>query len=291
MDIKNLETFVTVSELKSFTAAARKLRYTQPTVSFQIKQLEDELKMPLFERINHTVTLTGDGEKLLPIAQGILKMSSEALHISGGEAPAGLVRIAIAESLSSWQLKRCFADFRKQFPRIRLKIVCASTDAMFSMLARNEVDLVYTLDRHIFDTNYVVAFEAPVNVRFVAGRRHPLAEKDGVSITDIVRYPLILTEKDMSYRAVLDEVLAQRGIDSMPVLEVGDTHLICEILDKDECISYLPEFVAEEHLQNGKLAAINAVDMEADIWRQLIHHKNKYLSAELSCVIEYFSKY
>ena len=56
MDVKNLETFVMVNELKSFTLAAQRLGYTQSTVSFQIKQLEKELSIPLFERIGHTVT-------------------------------------------------------------------------------------------------------------------------------------------------------------------------------------------------------------------------------------------
>ena len=64
MDVKNLETFVMVNELKSFTLAAQRLGYTQSTVSFQIKQLEKELSIPLFERIGHTVTLTNEGEKL-----------------------------------------------------------------------------------------------------------------------------------------------------------------------------------------------------------------------------------
>ncbi len=75
MDVKNLETFVMVNELKSFTLAAGRLGYTQSTVSFQIKQLEKELSIPLFERIGHTVTLTNEGEKLLPLAQQILRLA------------------------------------------------------------------------------------------------------------------------------------------------------------------------------------------------------------------------
>ena len=88
MDVKNLETFVMVNELKSFTLAAGRLGYTQSTVSFQIKQLEKELSIPLFERIGHTVTLTNEGEKLLPLAQQILRLAAEATHISGNTAPA-----------------------------------------------------------------------------------------------------------------------------------------------------------------------------------------------------------
>lgn len=113
MDVKNLETFVMVNELKSFTLAAGRLGYTQSTVSFQIKQLEKELSIPLFERIGHTVTLTNEGEKLLPLAQQILRLAAEATHICGNTAPEGLVRIAIAESLASWEFHSRFKDFMK----------------------------------------------------------------------------------------------------------------------------------------------------------------------------------
>ena len=175
MDVKNLETFVMVNELKSFTLAAQRLGYTQSTVSFQIKQLEKELSIPLFERIGHTVTLTNEGEKLLPLAQQIRRLAAEATHISGNTAPEGLVRIAIAESLASWEFHSRFKDFHEKYPGIRLKIIATSTDEMFQMLGQNQVDIVYTLDRRIFNHNYVTAFEAPVDIHFVTGAGHHLA--------------------------------------------------------------------------------------------------------------------
>lgn len=103
MDIKNLETFVMVNELKSFTQAAQRLGFTQSTVSFQIKQLENELGIPLFERISHTVTLTNEGQKLLPacairscgfgqkpvILQAILRLQALSGSQSQNLSPAG----------------------------------------------------------------------------------------------------------------------------------------------------------------------------------------------------------
>ncbi len=177
MDIKNLETFVMVNELKSFTQAAQRLGFTQSTVSFQIKQLENELGIPLFERISHTVTLTNEGQKLLPLAHQILRLWAEAGHIAGNTAPAGIVRIAIAESLSSWQFHSHFKDFHDRYPGIRLKLIAASTDDMFQMLGQNQVDIVYTLDRRIYSHHYMTALEAPVNIHFVTSPRHPLAKE------------------------------------------------------------------------------------------------------------------
>ena len=107
-----------------------------------IKQLEKELSIPLFERIGHTVTLTNEGEKLLPLAQQILRLAAEATHICGNTAPEGLVRIAIAESLASWEFHSRFKDFHEKYPGIRLKIIATSTDEMFQMLGQNQVDIV-----------------------------------------------------------------------------------------------------------------------------------------------------
>lgn len=288
MDIKNLETFVMVSELKSFTRAAEMLGYTQSTVSFQIKQLEQELRAPLFERVNHSVTLTSAGEKLLPISHNMIRLSAEASHLAGDEkSPQGVVRIAIAESLANWLLGAKFRRFHEKFPDVRLKIVSDSTEDMVQILAKNQVDLLYTLDRQIFDHKYEVAFEAPVQMSFVTCADHPLLKEESVTVEQILSYPLLLTEKDMSYRALLDETLARRGIETVPLVEVGDTHLICELLRQGIGISLLPDYVIRDDLRQGTLVRLTVRDFEIIVWRQLLYYRNKWVSPEMQCVIDF----
>lgn len=290
MDIKNLETFVMVNEMKSFTQAAARLGFTQSTVSFQIKQLEKELGMPLFERINHTVRLTNGGEKLLPIAQHMLRLAAEASHISAEAEPEGIIRIAIAESLAGWQFNTRFKEFHRRYPKIRLKIISSSTDQMFQLLGENRVDIVYTLDRRILNHQYVTAFEAPVQISFATGPSHPLAAEKKITIEQILNYPLILTEKDMSYRALLDEILAETGRETLPVLESGDTHLICRLLAQDIGISYLPEFVISEYVERGELAVLDVPEIHTDVWRQLLYSRRKWMSPELQAVIDFLNE-
>ena len=290
MDIKNLETFVMVNEMKSFTQAAARLGITQSTVSYQIKQLEKELGMPLFERINHTVRLTNGGEKLLPIAQHMLRLAAEASHISTEAEPEGIIRIAIAESLAGWQFNTRFNEFHRRYPKIRLKITSASTDQMFQLLSENRADIVYTLDRRILNHHYITAFEAPVQISFATGPSHPLAAEKKITIEQILNYPLILTEKDMSYRALLDEILAETGRETLPVLESGDTHLICRLLAQDIGISYLPEFVISEYVERGELAVLDVPEIHTDVWRQLLYSRRKWMSPELQAVIDFLNE-
>ena len=168
MDLKNLETFIQVAELSSFTRAAEKLGYSQSTISFQIKQLENELNAQLFDRINHTVTLTERGKEVLSYAHQISKLTKEMEKPSAeSEHVGGHIRMAMADSLCNWLLINDFVYFHALYPDITLKMVAASTEEMFRLLNQNEVDLVYTLDQHFYDKNYVIVSEKKIKAHFV----------------------------------------------------------------------------------------------------------------------------
>ena len=146
------------------------------------------------------------------------------------------------------------------------------------------------LDRRIFNHNYVTAFEAPVDIHFVTGASHPLAGQTQITLEQLLEYPLILTEKNMSYRAALDDLLSQNGKETMPIMEVGDTQLIRNLLCQGLGISYLPEFVIAEDLAKGNLVSLPMTEIQPDIWRQLLYHRNKWISPELKCVIKYLQE-
>jgi len=96
MDLRSLNSFIQVAEMNSFTRAAEKLGFSQPTISFQIKQLEKDLGVQLFERIGHTVKLTDAGSHVLQYAQKICRMSQEmALEPGRKLEPTGEIRIGI----------------------------------------------------------------------------------------------------------------------------------------------------------------------------------------------------
>lgn len=94
----------------------------------------------------------------------------------------------------------------------------------------------------------------------------------------------------MSYRAILDEHLAQNGYLAKPILEVGDTHLICDLLMQEAALSFLPEFVAREYLDQGLLVRLDVQELETTISRQLIYPRNKWISPELQCVIDHLTE-
>ncbi|MCI8599916.1 MAG: LysR family transcriptional regulator [Lachnospiraceae bacterium] len=288
LDIKNLITFIHVAELNSFTKAAESLGYSQSTVSFQIKQMEKELNSQLFERINHTVALTEKGREVLNYAHQINKLTQELEDtMQDKKAVSGHVRLAMADSLCDSLLKEKFIDFRMEYPGISLKIIAAGTEEMFRLLNHNEADAILTLDSHIYNTEYVVVREEKAGIHFVASSQCSLALNGPISVQELIRQPFILTEKGMSYRRIMDEKLAELSLEIQPVLEIGSARLICSLVEQGVGVSILPDYVTEAQIAAGKITYVDVVDFEVEVWKQLLYHRDKWVSPQMESVLQY----
>ena len=291
MELRNLVTFIHVSELGSFTKAAEQLGYSQSTVSFQIKQLENELGCLLFERINHTITLTERGRELISYAHRIRTLTDEFKEsIKTENGCKGSIHIVSPDSVCEEMIKRSYVDFHSKYPDISIKFTTADTLAMFDMLDHNEADFIITLDSHSYHKDYVIAKEEPLSMHFVANAKSRYAKKKGLSILDIVNEPFVLTEYGQGYRKVLDRELAKRSQEITPVLEIGRTDIITSLLTQADMISFLPDFVTENLVQSGQLCYLDIRDMKIEIWKQLIYHKNKWMSKTLKILIDYIKE-
>ena len=293
MEIRNLISFVHVAELNSFTKAAEVLGYSQSTISFQIKQLETELNCLLFERINHTITLTDKGEELLEYAHKVNALTEGFLeNINSSTELHGFIHFVSPDSVCEDMLLTNYPDFRRKYPKINLKFTNADTQVMFDMLDNNEADAIITLDNHVYQKDYVIAKEEHIDMHFVANKNSVFAKRKKLSIKDIADQPFILTEKSMGYRRFFDKELAKKSIDIIPALEIGRTDIITDLLEKnDDCISYLPDFTTKQKVQEGKLVYLDVCDMKTDIWKQLIYHKNKWLSKALKTFLDYVKEH
>ncbi len=287
MDTKNLTTFIYVAELRSFTKAADRLGYSQSTVSFQIKQLETELACQLFERINHTVQLTEKGREVLEYAHQINRMTRELKDSMKEETASGYIRLAMADSLCTSLLSRDFLHFRELYPNIALKIIAAGTEEMFRLMNHNEADAILTLDNHIYNTEYRILREEKVRTFFVAGADTEIASASSLSIEELLLQPFILTEKGMSYRRLVEEKLAELSLEIQPVLEIGSTELICSLVEQGAGISFLPEYVIKDRVKAGTLVCLPVSGLEIHVWKQLLYHRNKWISPQMEKVLKY----
>lgn len=292
MDLKNIETFIYAAEQNSFTKAAEKLGYTQSAVSFQIKQLEQSLGVILFERVNHKIKLTSKGKEILELALKMMALSTDIKRTaSTNNEISGCIRIAMADSLCNIIFGDSYYDFHIKYPHISLKIISASTEDMFRLANQNDVDLVFTLDKHIYDSNYIIASEHPISTHFVASSKNELCSKSNIPIDDLMAQPFILTEKGMSYRKILEEYLSRKSIEIEPYLEIGSTSLICHFVEQNMGISFLPDFVTDEYVRAGKIKRLNTHLFDSEIWMQLLYRRDKWVTPEMQCVINYICNY
>ena len=291
MELRNLTSFIQVAELGSFTKAAEKLGYSQSTISFQIKQLEEELDCLLFERINHTIALTERGHDLVSYAQKVLSLTDSFVEsLNKEEALSGQIHIVTPDSVCEEMIYSHYINFHNKYPQISIKFTTADTSVMFDMLDRNEADLIITLDNHNYRRDYVIAKEKPLSMHFVANSNSKFANASPLSIKDIANEPFILTEYGQGYRRVLDKELAKKSIDITPTLEIGRTDIITRVVAKSGMISYLPDFVTKPLIDSGELCYIDVCDIHLDIWKQLIYHKNKWISKSLKAFIDYIKE-
>ena len=288
MELRNLTTFIQVAELGSFTRAAEQLGYSQSTVSFQIKQLEDELGCLLFERINHTITLTEKGRDLVSYAHQIRSLTDTLKESLENEKEiSGHIHVVTPDSVCEEMINSHYIDFHTKYPLISFKFTTGDSAVMLDMLDHNEADVILTLDHHLYNKDYIIAKEEQLPMHFVAAANSKYAKAECLSIQDIINEPFILTEYGQGYRRVFDRELAKKSLEITPVLEIGRTDIITSLIAQSNMISFLPDFVTKPLIDSGELCYLNVDDMNIDIWKQLIYHKNKWISKSLKAFIDY----
>ena len=242
----------------------------------------------MFERINHTITLTERGHALVSYAHQIRALTDEFKEKPNKEAAiSGHIHIVTPDSICEEMVNAHYFDFHSKYPLISVRFSTAGTAAMFDMLDRNEADLIITLDCHSYHKDYIIAKEEQLPIHFVTNVNSRFAGQKGLSIQDIATEPFVLTEYGQGHRRAFDSELAKRSIDITPVLEIGRTDMITSVLAKSNMISFLPDFVTKPLVDAGKLCYLDVCDMNIEIWKQLIYHKNKWISKSLKALIDY----
>ena len=174
MDFREINTFIHVANQESFSKAADVLGYTQAAVSIQIKQLESELGTRLFDRIGKHISLTHQGKVFYQYALRITSEIEEAKDVlSGSQDLNGTLRIGTIESICSSILPDILSRYHALHPAVEISIITDSPEALLDMMNKSCVDLVYFMDKRMYDPKWVKILEEPENIIFVASPDHP----------------------------------------------------------------------------------------------------------------------
>ena len=265
MEIQELISFTTIVQQGSFSKASKKLDYCQGSITVHIKNLERELGVQLFDRLGKKVTLTNHGKTFYQHCLKILDDISCAKEaINPSLELNGHLTIGTIDSLCSSIVPQLICKYHQYHPHVSVSITTDTIEGLLKMLKNNDIDFAYLVDKQLLDTDWLKIYQSKEEVTFVASRHHPICKIERPTIQDILAYPIILTEKDASYRRLLEEKLHENHLE----------------------ISFLPKYILENDLKNKKIIQINIPDYQIDVYRQLLCHKNKWLSHEMKAFFQ-----
>ena len=287
MELRGINTFIAVVQNKDFSHAAQKLGYTQAAVTLQIKNLEKELGVRLFDRLGKSVRLTLNGQTFFHYAIKIYNSVQEAVeNTKESEEPEGELQIGTIDSICSTIMPALVSGYMKKYPKVRISVTTDTPSRLLAMLKSNELDMVYLVDDKVCDPAYITIYEKKEKAVFAAKTGHPLLDDNLHTLQEIQNYPVMLTEKAASYRKVLDYILAERGVELKPVFQSNNTDLLLRMMEKDS-VTFLPEYVLQDLVMKKEMGIVKTDKLEPIyVFRQVLHHKDKWITREMRTFIE-----
>jgi LysR family cys regulon transcriptional activator len=247
----------TVRQNFNLTDVANVLFTSQPGVSRQIRELEEELGIDIFERNGKRVTgLTEPGKDVLPIIDRLLQ-EAENLQQVGQEysgKTAGTLVIATTHTQARYVLPHVVQDFRRAFPDVRISLRQSSPEHIAEWVLSGKADIGLATEGlkqfdgltsfPCYEWNHVV----------VVPDTHPLLEKNKISLEDLAGYPLITYDQGFTGRSHIDEAFAQKGIAPDIVLTAMDSDVIQQYVSLELGVGIVASMAAEDNLKPGLMA-------------------------------------
>ncbi|HYY72038.1 MAG TPA: LysR family transcriptional regulator [Candidatus Bathyarchaeia archaeon] len=279
MELRQLDIFRILAHELNFTRAAHRANCVQSNVSVQIRALEDELRVPLFERLGQQVRLTVHGKRLLPYAERILRLVEEAgVAAAGNEKPAGTLVVGSPESVLTYRLPRILQAFRSEFPDVDLVFRAVSSAELAPQLERAELDLGLVIDDGLDDPRFKVEKLCPEPLSLLVNSRHPLLASSAIFPDNLRDQPFLLTDPGCAYRSKLERALKKSNVRPKVVMEFTSVETIKQCAALGMGIACLPTIVAESEIAAGKLVALRWSGDNLGMRTLAVWHKDKWLS-------------
>lgn len=278
MDLDQLHTFLEIVRLKSFSKAAQTCYRTQPAISAQVRQLEQELNTPLFERFGSRISLTTAGKIFCQYAEEILDARRRAQDAINelDHTPRGELVIAANEATCIYVLPGVFSEFRSQFPNVQLSVERSYSSRIVEALMDNIADFGIT-QMPVPERKVQAVGIHSDEIRLVVPPGHPLAEKQAVSAAELVGFPLILPKYGAT-RARLNEWLELVEDDLQISMELDSTEMVKRFVKEGLGISFLAVSHIQEELASGQLIAVSLAPEPMMRRLGLVYRKDKALS-------------
>jgi LysR family transcriptional regulator, cyn operon transcriptional activator len=288
MELRQLRYFIKAKELLSFTEAAEHLNISQSTLSQQIKQLEDELGMPLFNRIGKRISITEAGNVFAEYARKSLERSLEgflALQDLKG-LKSGQLNIGVSYGLRT-MLIPALISFTDKYPAIKIKIIFETTQVLIEQLKKSKLDFVFSFKGEQADSslNYLALFTS--QMVFVTVSAADFAGKDYVTLKEIVALPLVMPS--IGYSTTKSVMKAFQEAELIPdiSIEVNDIPTLLEMVKTGKWHTILAQTSV---IKEKNLLSIPIKEMSMQRTAVIISQKDVYETKAMTAFWKEFKK-
>jgi DNA-binding transcriptional LysR family regulator len=287
MEVRQLQIFRTLAEELNFTRTAERVHTVQSNVTAQIKALEEELGVPLFDRLGRRVALTDAGRRFHPFAeQALAAMEQGQRAIQNGTEASGPLRIASPETLLTYRLPQIMRTFRRRFSRVELQFRPYSEETVTSELENGKLDLVIHMCDTVSNPSHTSFRLHTERIFLVADAGHPLAKRRAVKPEDLSGQRLLLTEAGCGYRAKLDRVLALQSVRPGNITEFSSVEAMKQCVHAKMGLALLPAVVVARELRQNQFKALRWAGPSLDITAHAIWHKDKWVSPPMAAFLD-----
>ena len=253
MELRQLKYFITSADTLNFTEAARQCFITQSTLSQQIKQLETELGVQLFERIGKRVFLTETGRDFLPYARQTV-----------ADADYGVQRIKDMEDLKTGRLcigttfglsaliTDAIARFSEQYPEIHFEVMFLKQDELIDAVRERKVDFALTFEMMEKDDLFTEQPVETYHLCAIVSDQNPLAQQATVSLRQLADYNICTPARGMNARRMFDSLTNKKGIELQPKLEINEIHTLLHLVRTGRWVAILVDSIT--HGEEGLCA-------------------------------------
>ncbi len=287
MELRQLKTFQTVARLLSFNQAADVLNYAPSTVSAQIKLLEEEFGVLLFDRLGKRVILTEAGQTLVQYAKRMLDIEAETFtEISGWEEPCGAISIRIPQSIGTYHLPSIIEKFKARFPKVGFNISSCAYQSLPRELKEGITDLAFLLTESVQSNELVAEMLKIEPLVIVASPQHPLCALDDVRINDFAGESILLPKHDCSYKMSFEQILTREKVKSATIMEMNSIEAIKQCVKKGIGITMIPEIAVKDEISRKSLVVLPWVEESLEAAILMIWHKDKWISPTLKVFMD-----
>lgn len=292
---RRLQVFHTVARLLSFTKAAETLHMTQPAVTFQVRQLEEYFNTRLFDRTHNRISLTEAGERVFQYADRIFDLYSDmenAVREMTGEI-RGALTVGASTTIAEYMLPTLLGNFGHRFPEVTIHLRVSNSEGIVSMVENNTIDLG-VVEAPVGNKNLVVEVCRMDRLVAIVPPSHDLADRNSVTLAELLKYPFICREEGSGTREVISEYMNihMGGCDSEMniTMELGSPEAVKGAVEAGMGVSVVSRATVQKEL---KLQTLRAIDLDPVLERpfSFVHQKQKFRLRVMEELLEFTRAY